>query len=76
MGFHYCGRISIIPEYGIDLSVGLDGFSLCFLLLTTFIMILVVFAMNEKEPHFKSYLVQIYFVYFFLVCSFCVTNLF
>ena len=75
-GFRFSTKISIIPEYGIDLSTGVDGISFCLLLLTTFIMALVVFAISEKEPHFKSYILQILFVYLFLVCSFCVTNLF
>jgi NADH:ubiquinone oxidoreductase subunit 4 (subunit M) len=74
-GFHFPYNIPLIPEYNINLSFGIDGISLCFLLLTGFIMTLCLFALSPREENFKTYLIYLYFVYIFLTISFCVTNL-
>jgi NADH:ubiquinone oxidoreductase subunit 4 (subunit M) len=38
--FQFITRFSLIEQYNISLIIGIDGISLCFLLLTTFIMML------------------------------------
>ena len=76
IGYHFPYKLHFISEYGLNLSFGVDGISLLFLLLTGFIMTLCLFALNPKETNYKTYVIYLYLVYTFLTFSFCVTNLF
>jgi NADH:ubiquinone oxidoreductase subunit 4 (subunit M) len=74
-GFHFPYKIDILPEYGINLSFGIDGIALCLLLLTGFIMTICIFLLSHTEPNYKAYLFYLYLIYTFLTFSFCLTNL-
>jgi len=74
-GFHFPCKINILPEYGINLSFGIDGIALCLLLLTGFIMTICIFLLSHTEPNYKAYLFYLYLIYTFLTFSFCLTYL-
>jgi NADH-quinone oxidoreductase subunit M len=74
-GFQYVCQLPLIPEYNLNLSFGLDGISLCFLLLTAFIIPICVFACGTIDVNYKQFIIYIFLIELFLVLSFCVTNL-
>ena len=74
--FQFQCQLPIIPEYNLYLSLGLDGISLSFLLLTAFIMPFCIFASSTIKYNFKQFIVYILLIEIFLVLSFSVTNLF
>lgn len=76
IGFQFTTRIQIIPEYNLNLSLGLDGVSLVFLLLTTFIVPFCVLACETINFNVKQFLLCLLLLEFFLVLSFLITNLF
>lgn len=73
--FHFPYKLYLIPEYGLNLSLGVDSISLSFLFLTSLVMTVCLFALSPKEENYKTYLLYLYLVYGFLTLSFCVTNL-
>ena len=76
IGFQYFFEIPLIPEYNLVLSCGLDGISMCFLLLTAFIMPICLLSCGTIYVNYKQFVVYVLLVEIFLVMSFCVTNLF
>ena len=74
-GFQFICEIPIIPEYHVTLSFGLDGVSLCFLLLTGFIMPFCVFASNTVRKNYKKFIIQLFVVEIFITTSFLTTNI-
>ena len=75
-GFQYVYNLKIIPDYNIYFSVGIDGISLCFLLLTAFIMPLCIIAAESIKNNLKQFLVYLLLIEFFLILSFTITDLF
>jgi len=73
--FQFVCHWSLIPEYNLNLSFGLDGISLCFLLLTAFIMPICVFASSLITVKYKQFIIYLFLIEIFLVISFLVTNL-
>jgi proton-translocating NADH-quinone oxidoreductase chain M len=73
--FQYVCHLPIIPEYNLNLSFGVDGISLCFLLLTAFIMPICIFACESITVGYKNFILYVLLIEFFLVISFLVTNL-
>jgi NADH:ubiquinone oxidoreductase subunit 4 (subunit M) len=65
----------LIPEYNLNLSFGLDGISLCFLLLTAFIMPICIFASHTITQNYKTFIIYLLLIELFLAISFLVTNL-
>lgn len=77
LGCQFKWSLPIIPEYGINFSLGLDGNSFCFLLLTTFIIPLCLLACNSvKVESRKEYILLILVLELFLIASFVTRNLF
>ena len=77
-GFSCSFEIPLIPDSGLSISFGVDGISLCFLLLTTFLMPLCTYAAlgtAETPEKCKQFVVYILFLEIFLVLSFTVTNI-
>ena len=77
VGYQLAFEIPLIPEYGLDLTFGIDGISMCFILLTAFIIPICLFASEGTiYVNYKEFVVCVLFVEIFLLCSFCTTNLF
>jgi NADH-ubiquinone oxidoreductase chain 4 len=76
MEFQFVCYLPLIPEYNLNLSLGIDGISLCFLLLTTFIMPICIFASGNMDINYKQFIIYILLIELFLIVSFLVTNLF
>ena len=74
-GFHYIYKIGIIEQYNIEFTVGIDGLSLCFLLLTTFIMMLCWSAAQTQQKNYKSFIICLLLIEIFLILSFIVIDL-
>ena len=74
----YCYRtcVSLLPEYGLDFSLGVDGISLCFLLLTSFIMFLCTFAATKITHHYKQFVISLILIQLSLFVAFTSTNVF
>jgi len=49
LGYQYISQIPLISEYNLTFSLGVDGISLLFLLLTVFIMPICIFAASSVE---------------------------
>jgi NADH-quinone oxidoreductase subunit M len=76
IGFQFYCQLPLISEYNLNLSLGLDGISLCFLLLTAFIMPICVFACGTIDLNYKQFIIYLLLIELFLTLSFLVTNLF
>jgi len=74
-GYSFAYSISLIPEYNINFSVGINGFSLCLIVLTGYVMSSCIFALKESEVNYKAHLIYMYQIFFCLICCFCVTNM-
>ena len=76
--YQFAFEIPLIPEYDLVLSFGVDGISMCFVLLTTFIIPICLATCEEGTIHvnYKEFVLCVLLVEIFLVTSFCVTNLF
>jgi NADH-quinone oxidoreductase subunit M len=75
-GFQFAFEIPLIPEYDFSISFGLDGLSLCFLLLTAYIFpICFLSCSNTMGLKYKEFVIYVLLLEVFVVLSFCVTNL-
>jgi len=75
-GFQFVYRISLIDKLGIDFIIGVDGISLCFLILTVFIMALCWFASLQIKTNYKQFIVCLFLIEVFLILSFTMVDLF
>ena len=75
-GFQYVSQFEIIPDYNFNLAFGIDGISLCFVLLTTFIIPLSLFGAQSITQNQKQFCVYLLIIELFLLLSFTITNLF
>src|ERR1700722_4777547 len=76
LGFQFSQEINIITSYNIFFSVGIDGISLCFMLLTAFIMPLCIIAAESIKKFSKEFLIYLLLIEFLLLISFSTTDLF
>jgi proton-translocating NADH-quinone oxidoreductase chain M len=76
LGYQFACQIPLIPEYNLVFSLGIDGISLLFLLLTVFIMPLCIFAASSIEKDTKDFIAYLLVIELFLILSFITTNLF
>lgn len=74
--FQYQWDFELIPEYNINLSLGIDGISLSFLILTAFIFPLCILSAEVVSFQYKQFILYLLFIEIFLSLSFSVTNLF
>lgn len=75
VGFQFVCQLPLISQYNLNLSFGLDGIALCFLLLTAFIMPICIFACGTIDVNYKQFIIYLFLIELFLVISFLVTNL-
>lgn len=75
-GFQFVYNIPLIKKYNIEFIIGIDGISLCFLLLTTFIMMLCWFASLHIRINYKEFILCLLLIEFFLILSFIMIDLF
>lgn len=76
LGFQFSSRLNIVSEYNIALSLGADGLSMVFLLLTLFvfpILLLSAWSVTKQSRHFLNYLLAMELL---LVLTFSTTDLF
>ena len=68
--------IPLIPEYDLNLTFGVDGISLCLLILTAFIMPMCIFASKNITTNYKQFIIYLLLIEWFLTLTFLTTNLF
>ena len=73
--FQFIYQLPIIEQYNVDFIVGLDGVSLCFLLLTVFIFPLCWLSSINITYRFKDFIIYLLFIELFLILSFTVIDL-
>lgn len=75
-GYQYEASYTVLPQYNLNFSVGIDGISLLFLLLTTFIMPLCFLATASNKKYTFEMIICLCFLEFFVILCFVTTNLF
>nr|YP_010620159.1 NADH dehydrogenase subunit 4 [Herposiphonia versicolor]WAX04195.1 NADH dehydrogenase subunit 4 [Herposiphonia versicolor] len=74
--FQFLETYSLIPFFNISYSIGIDGISLLFLLLSTFLINLCILISWEFPKFFiKEYLISFLFLEFCLIQIFCVLDI-
>src|SRR5271170_2944690 len=58
-GFQFSQEVNIITSYDIFFSVGVDGISMCFMLLTAFIMPLCIIAAESIKKLSKEFVIYL-----------------
>ena len=73
--FQFVNKILWAPNLNINLTVGVDGISLFFVILTTLLIFLCLLSSwNSIEANLKEYLVSFLVMEFFLIGVFCVLD--
>ena len=75
-GFQFRYSTPILPELGINLSLGVDTLSLSMLILTTAIFPFCLLACSLSKGNFRQLAFNVFLIEIFLVCTFMTTNLF
>lgn len=75
-GFQESYSIPLVSELNINFSLGIDGISLAFLLLTTFIMALCIANCNTSANKTKEFVFYLMLIELSLIISFMTTDLF
>lgn len=75
-GYQFECIIPLMPEYDLNLTFGVDGISLCFLLLTAFIMPICIFASKSITTNYKQFIIYLLLIELFLTLTFLTNNLF
>jgi NADH-quinone oxidoreductase subunit M len=76
LNFQFEYIVAVIPEYGLYLSLGVDGISLLLLFLTTAITPICIFSSISVHKKSKELILQILLIELFLIICFTVKNLF
>lgn len=75
--FQFVTKVLWIPVLNLNITLGIDGISLFFLLLTTLLIpICILISWNSIESNLKGYLISFLLIEFFLIGVFCVLDLF
>lgn len=75
-GFQQAFKIPVVNRLNINFSLGVDGISLAFVLLTTFIMALCILNCNPNVSKAKEFVFYLMVIELFLMISFLTTDLF
>lgn len=76
VGFQFFSSFDWLPFSNINLTYGLDGVSILFLPLTTFLILICVYmANNSIKSQLRSFIVLLYLTEFFLLQAFSVLDL-
>ena len=74
--FQFVTKLLWVPSLNINLTLGIDGISLFFVLLTTLLIFLCLLSSwNSIENNLKEYLISFLIMEFFLIGVFCVLDL-
>lgn len=74
--FQFVTKILWVPSLNINLTLGIDGISLFFVILTTLLIFLCLLSSwNSIESNLKEYLISFLIMEFFLIGVFCVLDL-
>ena len=74
--FQFVTKVLWIPVLNLNITLGIDGISLFFLLLTTLLIpICILISWNSIESNLKGYLISFLLIEFFLIGVFCVLDL-
>ena len=74
--FQFVSKILWIPVLNLNITLGIDGISLFFLLLTTLLIPLcILISWNSITSNLKGYLISFLIIEFFLIGVFCVLDL-
>ena len=74
--FQFVTKILWVPSLNINLTLGIDGISLFFVILTTLLIFLCLLSSwNSIENNLKEYLISFLIMEFFLIGVFCVLDL-
>ena len=74
-GFQLNAKWLLMPDYNIYLSFGVDGVSLCFLILTALMGPICILASSTMKKNYKEFIIFILLIEIFLAISFTVTNI-
>lgn len=75
--FQFFGTFKWFPFFNFYYTIGIDGISLFFILLTTFLIILcILVSWSSVQTNLKDYLICFLVLEFFLIQVFCVLDLF
>ena len=74
--FQYVQKILWLPVLNLNFSVGIDGISLFFIILTTLLIFLcLLISWNSVQHNIKEYLIFFLLMEFFLIGVFCILDL-
>ena len=74
--FQFVSKVLWIPILNLNITLGIDGISLFFILLTTFLIPLcILISWNSINFNLKEYLISFLLIEFFLIIVFCVLDL-
>ena len=74
--FQFVTKIYWLPILNLNVTLGIDGISLFFLLLTTLLIpICILLSWNSVKKDLKEYLIAFLFLEFFLIGVFCILDL-
>lgn len=74
--FQFVNKILWLPNYNINFIIGIDGISLFFVILTTFLIPLCLLSSYHSiTKNIKAYFISFLFLEFFLLVVFCVLDL-
>ena len=74
--FQFVTKVLWIPVLNLNITLGIDGISLFFLLLTTLLIpICILISWNSINSNLKGYLISFLLIEFFLIGVFCVLDL-
>ena len=74
--FQFVNQIFWVPHLNLNCTVGIDGISLFFVLLTTFLIPLCILASwDSVKKYIKEYLILFLLLEFFLIGVFCILDL-
>jgi len=76
VGFQFVARWTLIKKFNIELILGIDGISMCFLILTSFIMVLCWFAALQIRVRYREFVLCLLLIEIFLLLSFTMLDLF
>ena len=75
--FQFCFTLLWIPFFNLNYTLGIDGISLFFVILTTFLTVICILtSLSFLNFFFKEYLICFFFLEFCLIQVFCVLDLF
>nr|YP_009829248.1 NADH dehydrogenase subunit 4 [Codium fragile]QJC59766.1 NADH dehydrogenase subunit 4 [Codium fragile] len=73
--FQFVSKLLWVPILNLNITLGIDGISLFFLLLTTFLIPLcILISWNSIGSNLKSYLISFLLIEYFLIGVFCVLD--